>query len=80
MNYNDSHVEHFSNLVTSEGWELMRSWLDEKITYHKDQLVNCKVEDVEKHRNMISAFKAVLNHPHDAIEENANKTVAERSN
>jgi predicted metal-dependent HD superfamily phosphohydrolase len=77
--YNESHVEQMHTLKTSEGWQIIAAWLNERIQYHKNHLISCKLEEVETHRAQVRTFEAVLNKPQHIIEEVTEHTVDQHS-
>lgn len=79
MTYDASHVEHISNLITSDGWDIMKAWLETKVTFHKSQLENCELDKVEHHRSMLKAFSAVINQPQHIIDEVTEQSVEQHS-
>ncbi|WP_127532742.1 hypothetical protein [Paenibacillus kobensis] len=79
MSYDVSHVEHMHTLQTFEGWQIIAAWLSERIQYHKNQLVTCKLEEVEQHRAHIKSLESVLKKPQHIIDEVTEHTVVEHS-
>lgn len=51
--------EALTYMMSTEGWGIIQRGIDEKVQYHKDQLINCPLDKVEHHRTMIEALKYV---------------------
>jgi hypothetical protein len=58
----DLIAEQMRQLTMFEGWKRVEKHMTDRISYLKDQLEHCKIEEVEGHRKQIQALKGVLNH------------------
>lgn len=69
MNYDESHLEPINQLIVSDGWAIIREWLESKIDYHKTHLISCDLDDVKGHRASINAYVAMLKQPQYIIDQ-----------
>lgn len=58
----DEVRESIHQLEQSDGWELVKKYIDERIADHTGQLLHCKLEDVTLHRNSIKTLELIYDH------------------
>ena len=51
--------QDIENMLSSDGWQHVKSFIDDRILDHKNQLQTCALEDVMKHRHKIEAYTSI---------------------
>lgn len=62
-------AEALQQMLDGDGWPLVKTFIDDRIKYHTDQLLSCRLEDVPKHRVRVETYNSVFLFIRDAIEE-----------
>ena len=62
-------MEYLRDMRDMEGWQLVETFINDRIKDHTDQLLTCEMEDIRKHRERVEAYKSVLLYVEDEIEK-----------
>jgi len=55
-------AEAIRQMQETDGWQIVHKYIEGKLTFHKEQLLHCTLEEVMRHRNMIEAYKSINVH------------------
>ena len=58
----DEVREALDQMEMSDGWQLVRKYIDDRIADHTNQLLTCDIEKVPLHRNSIDTLKLIYVH------------------
>lgn len=62
-------AEAIRQMQETEGWQLVSNYIEAKLIDHKGQLLHCSLEEVMKHRHMITAYNSINIHLNEITTE-----------
>lgn len=63
-----SIMEYLRDMQMMEGWQIVEKFINERIEDNRSRLESCDIEDVEKHRHKIDAYKSIFRFIEDSID------------
>ena len=62
-------MENLREMKLTEGWTMVEAFINRQIEASKSRLETCPLEEVEKHRHKMEAYRSVLRYIDDQIEK-----------
>ena len=56
----EERMEAISTLTQSEGWKILKNWIEKRVDSEKESLLVCPIEEVPVKRAEIKAYKSIL--------------------
>ncbi|MCG3771866.1 MAG: hypothetical protein JW384_03063 [Nitrosomonadaceae bacterium] len=62
-------AEAIRQMRETDGWLIVAKFLEEKLEYHRTALLNCPLEEVMKHRQMLETYRSIPVHLEGIIQD-----------